>query len=163
MTIIDEPFRTRAISQLRLILKFRKGHYPPTNVPLELPPLAHDLAGGSAAHSSFHCAARTGEFSTVTSSIGQDGRDQGSCTVSDSIQLSNLSEVLGTRQATGMCMQDLVLIGHRTLVCTCWTDSTCFSVGRRFEPEWHHGPVRQAMDTYCWQGITHVVQQVETT
>ena len=35
----------RAISQLRLILEFRKGHYPPTNVPLRLPPLAHDLAG----------------------------------------------------------------------------------------------------------------------
>ena len=45
VTIIDEPFRTRAISQLRLILEFRKGHYPPTNVPLRLPPLAHDLAG----------------------------------------------------------------------------------------------------------------------
>ena len=93
VAIIDEPFRTRAISQLRLILEFRKGHYPPTNVPLRLPPLAHDLP---AAHSSFHCAARTCEFSTVTSSIGQDGGDQGSCVVSDSIQLSNLSEVLGT-------------------------------------------------------------------
>ena len=45
VAVIDEPFRTRAISQLRLILEFRKGHYPPTNVPLRLPPLAHDLAG----------------------------------------------------------------------------------------------------------------------
>ena len=43
VVIIDEPFRTRAISQLRLILEFRKGHYPPTNIPLRLPPLAHDL------------------------------------------------------------------------------------------------------------------------
>ena len=37
VVIIDEPFRTRAISQLRLILDFRKGHYPPTNIPLRLP------------------------------------------------------------------------------------------------------------------------------
>ena len=73
VAIIDEPFRTRAISQLRLILEFRKGHHPPTNVPLRLPPLAHDVPA------SFHCAARTCEFSTVTSSIGQDGGDQGSC------------------------------------------------------------------------------------
>ena len=29
---------------LRLILEFRRGHYPPTHVPLRLPPLAHDLA-----------------------------------------------------------------------------------------------------------------------
>ena len=43
VAIIDEPFRTRAISQLRLILEFRKGHYPPTNIPLRLPRLAHDL------------------------------------------------------------------------------------------------------------------------
>ena len=43
VAIIDEPFRTRAISQLRLVLEFRKGHYPPTNIPLRLPPLAHDL------------------------------------------------------------------------------------------------------------------------
>ena len=43
VVIIDEPFRTRAVSQLRLILEFRKGHYPPTNIPLRLPPLAHDL------------------------------------------------------------------------------------------------------------------------
>ena len=45
VAVIDAPFRTRAISQLRLILEFRKGHYPPANVPLRLPPLAHDLAG----------------------------------------------------------------------------------------------------------------------
>ena len=43
VVIIDEPFRTRAIGQLRLILEFRKGHYPPTSIPLRLPPLAHDL------------------------------------------------------------------------------------------------------------------------
>ena len=43
VVIIDEPCRTRAISQLRLILEFRKGHYPPANIPLRLPPLAHDL------------------------------------------------------------------------------------------------------------------------
>ena len=42
VAIIDEPFRTRAISQLRLVLEFRKGHYP-TNIALRLPPLAHDL------------------------------------------------------------------------------------------------------------------------
>ena len=45
VAVVDEPFRTRAISQLRLILEFRLGHYPPANVPLRLPPLAHDLAG----------------------------------------------------------------------------------------------------------------------
>ena len=45
VVVIDEPFRTRTISQLRLILEFRKGHYPHANVPLRLPPLAHDLAG----------------------------------------------------------------------------------------------------------------------
>ena len=44
VAVIDEPFRTRAISQLRLILEFRKGHFPPVNVPLRLPPLAHGLA-----------------------------------------------------------------------------------------------------------------------
>ena len=82
--------------------------------------------------------------------------------VSDSIQLSKLSEVLGTRQATGMCIQDLVLIGNRTSACACSTDSSCFSFGRS-EPERHDFPVRQAMDTCCWQGITRVVQQVETT
>ena len=41
VVIIDEPFRI--ISQLRLILEFRKRYYPPTNIPLRLPPLAHDL------------------------------------------------------------------------------------------------------------------------
>ena len=45
VAVVDEPFRTRAISQLRLILEFRLGRYPPANVPLRLPPLAHDLAG----------------------------------------------------------------------------------------------------------------------
>ena len=45
VVIIDEPFRTRAISQLRLILDFRKGHYPPTNIPLRLPPLQTDALG----------------------------------------------------------------------------------------------------------------------
>ena len=42
---IDEPFRTRSGKQLRLILAFRKGQQPPTNVPLRLPPLTHDLVG----------------------------------------------------------------------------------------------------------------------
>ena len=37
--IIDEPFRTRTISQLRFILDLRKGYYPPMNVPLRFPPL----------------------------------------------------------------------------------------------------------------------------
>ena len=44
VSMIDEPFKTRAVQQLRLIMEFRKGHMPPTNVPLRLPPLAHDLA-----------------------------------------------------------------------------------------------------------------------
>ena len=39
VAIIGEPFRTIAISQLRLIFEFRKGHYPPMNVPLRFPPL----------------------------------------------------------------------------------------------------------------------------
>ena len=45
MAVIDEPFKTKAISQLRLMLEFRKGYYPPANDLLRLPPLAHDLAG----------------------------------------------------------------------------------------------------------------------
>ncbi|CAE7240415.1 AMY1.1, partial [Symbiodinium sp. CCMP2592] len=44
VNMIDEPFKTRATQQLRLIMEFRRGHMPPTNVPLRLPPLAHDLA-----------------------------------------------------------------------------------------------------------------------
>ena len=40
---LDEPWRTRASQQLRLILRFRGGDVPPTNIPLRLPPLAHDL------------------------------------------------------------------------------------------------------------------------
>ena len=43
VAIIDEPFRARANNQLRFVLEFRNGHYPPTNMPLRLPPLAHDL------------------------------------------------------------------------------------------------------------------------
>ena len=59
-------------------------------------------------------------------------------------------------------MQDLVFIGNRTSVCACSTDSSHFSFGRS-ELERHDFSVRQAMDTYCRQGITHVVQQVEAT
>ena len=43
VAIIDEPFRTRAINQLRLTLTRRRGRYPPAIVPLRFP-LAHDLA-----------------------------------------------------------------------------------------------------------------------
>ena len=39
----DETWKTRARSQLRLILKFRRGGAPPPNVPLRVPPLACDL------------------------------------------------------------------------------------------------------------------------
>ena len=45
VTHIDEPWRTRATQQLRLVLQFKGGDTPPANVPLRLPPLAHNLAG----------------------------------------------------------------------------------------------------------------------
>ena len=41
--LLDEPWRTRAMKQLRLILAFRRGAVPPSNVPLRLPPLARDV------------------------------------------------------------------------------------------------------------------------
>ena len=40
---LSGPGQSVIISQLRLVLEFRKGHYPPTNIPLRLPPLAHAL------------------------------------------------------------------------------------------------------------------------
>ena len=55
--------------------------------------------------------------------------------VTDSIQLSShCFEVVGTRETTGVCMQDLVFIRNRTFVCTCSADSSYLFVGR-FELE----------------------------
>ena len=50
--------------------------------------------------------------------------------VTDSIQLSHLFEVVGAREATGGCTQDLVFIKNRTFVCTCSADSSYLIVGR---------------------------------
>ena len=41
-----------------------------------------------------------------------------------------LFEVVGAREATGVCMQDLVFIRNRTFVCTCSADSSYLFVGR---------------------------------
>ena len=99
VVIIDEPFRTRAISQPRLSLLFRKGHYPPTNIALRLPPLARDLPREVQQFLRFLVRGERVNFSTITSTIRQDGGDQGPRMVSDSIQLSYLFEVVGTREA----------------------------------------------------------------
>ena len=40
--LLDEPWRTRAMKQLRLVLICGRGAVPPPNVPLRLPPLACD-------------------------------------------------------------------------------------------------------------------------
>ena len=50
--------------------------------------------------------------------------------VTDSIQLSHFFEVVGAREATGVCMQDLVFIRNRTFVCTCSEYSSYLFVGR---------------------------------
>ena len=44
--------------------------------------------------------------------------------VTDSIQLSHFFEVVGAREATGVCMQDLVFIRNGAFVCTCSADPT---------------------------------------
>ena len=50
--------------------------------------------------------------------------------VSDSIQLSHFFEVVGAREATGVCMQDLVFIRNGAFVCTCSADPPYFFFGR---------------------------------
>ena len=79
---IDEPFRTRAGNQLRLILASRKGQQPPMNVPLRLPPLAHDLVGEVQRILRFIVTTERVNFAFA---FDQDGRDQGQMLVSFSI------------------------------------------------------------------------------
>ena len=50
--------------------------------------------------------------------------------VSDNIQFSYLFEVVGTRKAAGVCMQELVLSRCRTFVCSYSTDSFQLFFGR---------------------------------
>ena len=49
--------------------------------------------------------------------------------VTGSIQLSHFFEVVRAREATGVCMQDVVFIRNRTFVCTCSADPPYFFNG----------------------------------
>ena len=58
VAIIDEPFRTRAISQLRLVLEISQRTLPSHEHSSQAPPLAHDLPREVRHILRFPCAAR---------------------------------------------------------------------------------------------------------
>ena len=134
VAVIDEPFRTRAISQLRLILEFRKGHYPPTNVPLRLPPLAHDLAGEAQCILRFLVQRERVNFPPLHLPSVKMVEIKGRPLVKVGVQLQDLLEIMDTWQTIRVRLQDVAQGEYRTFVFTCASDSSLLSFGR-FELE----------------------------
>ena len=71
--------------------------------------------------------------------------------VTGSIQLSHFFEVVRAREATGVCMQDVVFIRKQDICLHMFGRSSLLL-------QW-----TLTMDTDCRKGVTYVVQQVETT
>ena len=115
-------------------LNFGRGHYPPTNVPLRLPPLAHDLAGEVQCILRFLVQRERVNFPPLHLPSVKMVEIKGRPLVKVGVQFQDLFEIMDTWQTQECDCRMWHKEKFRTFVFTCASDSSLLSFGR-FELE----------------------------